>query len=33
VITPPSDSEGIRGFSIEQTVDAAIALLDKSDPA
>jgi ADP-heptose:LPS heptosyltransferase len=33
VITPPSDSEGIRGFSIEQTVDAAIGLLDKSDPA
>jgi ADP-heptose:LPS heptosyltransferase len=30
VITPPRDSEGIRGFSIEETVDAAIELLNNS---
>ena len=31
VITPPHGSEGIRGFSIEQTVDAADALLAGSE--
>ncbi len=31
VITPPRDSEGIRGFSIKQTVDAAIGLLNAGE--